>query len=321
MSAEAPDWSHPPTTGPKIGSFHKLAVSMVGFGILTGLAFPPFAGAIVVDASEQVATTEFRAACLVAGILVGGLNYLLVRAVVGRRLRRLAARMHDVVEIVRTATATGDWSQLQLSRCQLPVDTDDELGEPAAAFNALIGALDHNVRERRNLEDRLRHQALHDPLTGLANRDLLLDRVEHGLARVRRNRSQLAIFYIDLDGFKAINDTWGHAFGDDLLAQVAGRITKARRESDTVARLGGDEFVVLLEDLDPSVASDLATKLNQTLRVPYLVGAEQVQIGASIGVAIGSADTESSQELIQRADAAMYLAKGEGRNRHRMASR
>ena len=321
MGTAAPTWSPAPATAPKIGSFQKLAASMVGLGVLTGLAFPPFVGAIIVEASEQVSTIGFRVACLIAGILVGGLNYLLVRVVVGRRLRHLAARMHDVVEIVRTATATGDWSQLKMNRCQLPVDTDDELGEPAAAFNTLIGALDHNVCERRNLEDRLRHQALHDPLTGLANRHLLLDRVEHGLARVRRTRSHLAIFYIDLDGFKAINDTWGHAFGDDLLTQVADRIAKSRRQSDTVARLGGDEFVVLLEDLDPSVAIDLATKLNQALRVPYLIGAEQVQIGASIGVAIGSADTESPKGLIQRADAAMYLAKSEGRDRHRTANR
>ncbi len=289
---------------------------MVGFGVVMGQVFPFIVQALV---PGSVSTLGFRAACLVAGIAVGVANYALARAVVGRRLGRLAARMRDVGDIVRAATKTGDWTALNAASCVVDVDSDEELGEPAAAFNTVIEALRDSVTQRRRLEDRLRHQTLHDPLTGLANRSLFFNRVEHDLDRARRHNGTVTVMYIDLDGFKVINDTWGHEFGDLLLVQVARRLKDSRRRTDTVARLGGDEFAVLLEDMNPAAADALALKLNEVLRVPYTVGGEHVRVGASVGVAIGTAETESPQALVQLADAAMYEAKRDGRDRHRMA--
>jgi len=291
---------------------------MLGLGVLTGVAFPLIVDRLGVQRFAQVDSPGFRVASLLAGVLVGGVNYLLVRAVVARRLRHLAARMQDVVTIVRAATATGDWTALQVSRCRVPVDTDDELAEPAAAFNALIGALDYNVAERGRLEDRLRHQAFHDPLTGLANRALFLDRVEHALARARRDGSTVAVMFVDLDEFKSVNDTWGHAIGDVLLTEVANRLRRTCRLADTVARLGGDEFAILLEDVDTTAADHLARRINQALREDHLLGNCHVAVGASIGIALSTADSEvdTPEGLLRRADAAMYLAKNEGKDGH-----
>ncbi len=299
-------------------SFRVLAASMIGLGVLTGLAFPPFVVVIGVATSTQAEVLHFRIACLLAGVLVGGLNHLLVRVVVGRRLRRLAGSMHQVGDIVREATRTGDWSALQVRRCQVPVDTDDELGEPAVAFNALVVALGQNVAQWRQLEVGLRHQAFHDPLTGLANRALFADRVTHALTRVHRDRGTLVLLCIDLDGFKNINDTLGHAAGDAVLIETARRLLVGRRSTDTVARLGGDEFALLLEDLDLTAAADLAARLGTALRAPQPLGSIQLSIGASIGIALGDVTTQSPEVLIGGADAAMYQAKQAGKDCHRV---
>ena len=294
---------------------------MIGLGVLTGLVFPRFVVVIGVASSAQVEVPHFRVACLLAGLLVGGVNHQLVRIVVGRRLRYLAGRMHEVGDIVREATRTGDWSALDVERCQVPVDTDDEVGEPAVAFNALVAALGQNVAEWRDLESGLRHQAFHDPLTGLANRALFYDRVDHALTRVRADLGMLIVLFIDLDGFKGINDTLGHAAGDAVLIEMARRLLEGRRSTDTVARLGGDEFALLLEDLDVLAGAALAERLAAALHAPLMVGPAQLNIRASIGIALADATTEGSEVLMREADAAMYLAKQGGRNSHRIFER
>jgi diguanylate cyclase (GGDEF)-like protein len=241
----------------------------------------------------------------------------LARVVVGGRLRRLTGHLRRVDDVVRAATRTGDWSTLHVGRCQIPVDSTDELGETAAAFNALVSALDHNVAERQRLEERLHHQAFHDPLTGLANRALFVDRLEHALNRTHRDLAPLALLFIDLDGFKTINDTLGHAAGDTVLIEMSRRLSAGRRSTDTVARLGGDEFAILLEEVDPDNAARVADQLCAALSDPILLAGERLRLGASIGIAHSHALTDTPHTLLHEADVAMYLAKRDGKSCHR----
>jgi diguanylate cyclase (GGDEF)-like protein len=164
----------------------------------------------------------------------------------------------------------------------------------------------------------LRHQALHDPLTGLPNRALIVDRVDRALARARRQDSPIALLFLDLDGFKGVNDTYGHAAGDHLLKAVSARLTAALRDSDTVGRLGGDEFVVLIEGgtLDDG-PEPVAQRLRATLAAPFpLYGHEATTIvmRASVGIAVGLRATAG--DMLRDADVALYEAKDAGKDRH-----
>jgi diguanylate cyclase (GGDEF)-like protein len=164
--------------------------------------------------------------------------------------------------------------------------------------------------ENARLYDEIRHQALHDGLTGLANRVLFRDRVEHAVERCRRTGGQIAILFIDLDDFKTLNDTHGHARGDEVLTAAAGRVLGVLRPSDTPARLGGDEFAVLIEDVvDEADALAVAMRLAVALREPMPLGHSTVRVAASIGVALGGAGGETTDDLLRNADVAMYAAK------------
>jgi diguanylate cyclase (GGDEF)-like protein/PAS domain S-box-containing protein len=166
--------------------------------------------------------------------------------------------------------------------------------------------------EHRRSADELFQRAVHDPLTGLANRVLLLDRLSVALARAARQGRQLAVLYIDLDGFKAVNDTWRHAVGDEVLRTVAGRLAEAVRPQDTVARFGGDEFVVLCEDLaGVDDARQLAARTLDAIRRPISHRAGSFRLSASIGVAMAGGQREPA-DLIEAADRAMYRAKRRG---------
>jgi diguanylate cyclase (GGDEF)-like protein/PAS domain S-box-containing protein len=172
-----------------------------------------------------------------------------------------------------------------------------------------------DVSERKELERQLTHQAFHDPLTGLANRALFRDRVRHALALRRRTLQPLAVLFLDLDGFKAINDSLGHAHGDRLLGAVAGRLQACVRPGDTVARLGGDEFAVLLEELDGvHVAQQVAQRFIAELQSPFALDGHDVVVGASVGLALAEVD-DDADELLRNADLAMYRAKTLGKNR------
>ena len=173
-----------------------------------------------------------------------------------------------------------------------------------------------DVTERKALEDQLAHQAFHDPLTGLANRALLLDRVEHSRATTsRRPGAMLGLIYIDLDDFKTVNDGLGHEAGDHLLQLTADRIRAALRPGDTAARLGGDEFAILLEALSsPSAAYEVGARVLESLREPFAVAGSSVVLNASIGIAV-SGGAEDAAALLRNADLAMYQAKGGGKGR------
>ncbi len=180
--------------------------------------------------------------------------------------------------------------------------------------NAIVLTV-RDVTTRRALEEQLERKAFHDDLTGLANRALFLDRVEHALQRVTSHTGSVAVLFIDLDDFKAINDGMGHGAGDELLREVADRIRTAIRPADTVARLGGDEFAVLVEDVSSAgQVLNLSERILQTIREPVEVQGRDIIVSASIGVASATADTDV-ESLLRDADIAMYCAKSNGKSR------
>jgi diguanylate cyclase (GGDEF)-like protein/PAS domain S-box-containing protein len=172
-----------------------------------------------------------------------------------------------------------------------------------------------DITERVALEEELTRQAFHDSLTGLANRALFRDRLDHALARSERSAESVSLLLADLDGFKSVNDSLGHGAGDELLRHVARRFQEAVRPTDTVARLGGDEFCVLLEATDQARAVMVAKRLLEALGDPVRVADRELQIGASIGVVVHPGGAGRSEDLIRHADVAMYAAKEAGRGR------
>ncbi|WP_395699110.1 EAL domain-containing protein [Aquabacterium sp.] len=169
--------------------------------------------------------------------------------------------------------------------------------------------------ERQRAEQRIRHMAHHDELTGLPNRALLNDRLAQALAQARRGERPLALLFLDLDGFKHINDSLGHAVGDRLLQAVAQRLRELVREGDTVARLGGDEFVVMLVGLERAEdAARAAQDIVHALAQPFVTDEHQLHISVSIGISAYPSDGDSAQALLKHADAAMYRTKAQGRN-------
>jgi diguanylate cyclase (GGDEF)-like protein/PAS domain S-box-containing protein len=169
-----------------------------------------------------------------------------------------------------------------------------------------------DVSERRRLEEQLTHQAFHDPLTGLANRALFRDRVSHALALAQRRGSLVTVLFLDLDDFKTVNDSLGHAEGDRLLIAAAERFLACARSADTVARLGGDEFAILIEGADGK--DGLPDRLGAAMSHPFTLSGNQVQVTVSIGVASASAG-DSADDLLRNADMAMYAAKRHGKGR------
>jgi diguanylate cyclase (GGDEF)-like protein len=162
----------------------------------------------------------------------------------------------------------------------------------------------------------LERQALHDPLTKLPNRLLLMDRAHQAQARMHRSDGPIALLFIDLDRLKAINDNLGHAVGDQVLISVADRLEQTLRESDTVARLGGDEFVILAEDLDSDLeALAVAERVLYALEEPFQLGSIEVAMSASVGVSVSRDPGVDAEDLLRQADVAMYRAKRSGGHR------
>jgi diguanylate cyclase (GGDEF)-like protein len=166
-----------------------------------------------------------------------------------------------------------------------------------------------DITARREAEDALKHQALHDALTGLPNRGLLRDRLQQAILLSERRQSSFALLFLDLDRFKDVNDTFGHQAGDLLLQQAGPRLEGALRASDTVARLGGDEFAVLLTDVDATGATSAAASLLAALEQPFVVEEHRLSVGASIGIAVYPEHGNDAETLMRHADVAMYQAK------------
>jgi diguanylate cyclase (GGDEF)-like protein len=166
-----------------------------------------------------------------------------------------------------------------------------------------------DVTERRRLEAELTHLAFHDPLTGLANRALFRDRVDHTLLLSRRTRQNGAVLFLDLDSFKSVNDSFGHAAGDRLLVEIAGRLQRCLRPGDTISRLGGDEFGILLEGVLEADAAEVAVRLSAVAREPVTLDEHIIVGSASIGIAMLDQGTASAGDALRNADVAMYVAK------------
>ncbi|HEY3268503.1 MAG TPA: PAS domain S-box protein, partial [Armatimonadota bacterium] len=174
-----------------------------------------------------------------------------------------------------------------------------------------------DITERKRFEEEMRHQAFHDSLTGLPNRILFRERVEHALVRASRHDRSVAVLFIDLDHFKVVNDSLGHQAGDHLLVEAAGRIRSCLRAEDTAARLGGDEFTVLLEEMtDNAGAALLAERILRRLGLPYEVGGRETFVNASIGIVVSVGGQDTADDMLRKADVAMYQAKGAGRGRY-----
>ena len=224
-------------------------------------------------------------------------------------LRSIGQRSMTIVPLVAAGTTIG---ALELTSDRSGVF--DDRGVEIATMLASEAAM---ALENARLYDEIRHQALHDGLTGLANRVLFRDRVVQALERCHgREGRPFAVLFIDLDDFKVLNDTLGHARGDDVLIAAAARVESSLRPSDTAARLGGDEFAVLLDDVgEESTALSIAIRLADALRQPVNLGDATPTIAASIGVALSGEGDETADDLLRNADVAMYAAKASSRGR------
>jgi len=253
----------------------------------------------LVQRSDQVARTVESSkivliASLVIGLLLGLGGLLWVRRRITHPVRRLMT---------------------QIRRQGEPDATNDaDLGQ-SGEFGVLSRALADAESQRAALEEELRRQALEDPLTGLANRTLFKDRVEHALNRRRDDGKGIGVAFLDLDDFKTVNDSLGHAAGDELLITVAQRIKDSVRTSDTVARLGGDEFAVLLDDVEDVAVP--AYRILQTLARPIALEGKSVPVHGSVGIALHESG-QTAADLLRNADVAMYKAKGEGKGGYKV---
>ena len=214
--------------------------------------------------------------------------------------------------MIRGATAA--FGTLEIEPVAPRTLTSEELDFLDAIANVLADAV-----ARRTAEQELRHQALHDPLTGLPNRLLFVDTVSRALARAARRGHLTAVLFLDVDGFKLVNDSLGHAVGDELLQELAQRLAASLRPSDAIARFGGDEFVILCEDArDPRTAVLIAEDIAATIARPIVMGGVEHAVSASLGIALAQAPASgrpprNAEDMIREADAAMYRAKERGR--------
>tara|TARA_R110002110_G_scaffold1761_11_gene7736 strand:- start:3301 stop:4233 length:933 start_codon:yes stop_codon:yes gene_type:complete len=200
---------------------------------------------------------------------------------------------------------------------------DNNVMEAGAADYLVKGEITPEVLERSirysiqqaRMAQRLYHMAHHDQLTGLANRALFWDRLEHLLKVARRTKQIVGVAYLDLDGFKRVNDEMGHNAGDELLKVVAERLVESMRDSDTISRFGGDEFVVLIENMpERSHSQIVGKKIVDVIKQPIVIDGFQADVSASVGIALYPDGGQSADDLIKNADSAMYLAKNGGKN-------
>jgi diguanylate cyclase (GGDEF)-like protein len=273
---------------------------------------------VIVVTPQQVAINS--ASKVVDVILILLITILIIAAFFGFIYcrRSLIRPIYQMVKQLQQPLSEGDNTQTEF----LDDRRKDEFGLLAYHFNQAKMTLDSNnrnlklqINERKQAEQQLKHLALHDPLTGLPNRLLFQDRLKQAIAFSKRQQHKFAVFFMDLDNFKIINDTMGHDAGDELLIQVALILTGAGRDTDTVARLGGDEFAFIINKIDTlEDAITVAQRINKLLKKPIKVNGNAINMGSSIGITIYPDDAENSEELLCNADIAMYQAKDDGRN-------
>ncbi|GIJ63748.1 GGDEF domain-containing protein [Virgisporangium aurantiacum] len=312
-----------------MSGFALAKVAIAGAGIMAGRTLAWFAACVGLAAigsafqADQGSSADRVNGVLLAGALLCGLvgvthQYRRDRTVrarldVGRRRRPFSVLPFGVsiaaLALVMAVIAPGlEWRRAGvLAVFALLVCTVTIRQVVALRDNATLLSRNHE------LTIQLQRQAWYDGLTGLANRVLFGERVAQAVDRFRVDGRPVAVALIDLDDFKQVNDTLGHAAGDELLREVAARLTRATRNDDLVCRLGGDEFVLIAHDLTRAAAADLASRLVDTLAEPVLLAAGAVNIGGSVGIAFTTADTADTDELLHHADLAMYAAKSAGK--------
>jgi diguanylate cyclase (GGDEF)-like protein len=309
LVTEASDGRH--AGSPVVAAFIAQQVKVVSAepSVILGLALPR---ASVVKQADRLGQTMVQ---IVVGLSLAAIFLALI---LGRVITRSINAMSSAV-----AAFTGS-NTLE----NLPLHRQDEIGVLARSFDRMQNQIRHQLAELEVRGNELQQLAYHDLLTGLPNRRLMMDRLEHTLANTERHQLHGALLLLDLDNFKTLNDSLGHAAGDQLLVEVAARLKASIRQGDTAARLGGDEFVLILEQLDErgiaaTQAEIVATKLLRSLAQPYLIEVRERSgevtrhshyCTSSIGIAMFSDRSVSPEELLKRADSAMYQSKAAGRN-------
>ena len=280
--------------------------------------------ALVQNATEVIAVVDTRGCVLdVTGAALQRVLGYEREAIVGGRLADLVpeadhARMRAALARIATPGARPRITEWEVAHRDGRIVHLEAVGNNMLHDDTVGGLVLtlRDVTERRAMEERLRHQAFHDGLTGLANRSLFEDRVSHALDRSRRSGAGVAVLFVDIDDFKTVNDSLGHAVGDQLLSEVAQRVALALRAGDTAARLGGDEFAVLLEAAGAGTASEVAERILAALAEPVVIEARALSVGASIGVACAAPAECDAAALLRGADIAMYAAKSSGKRRY-----
>jgi diguanylate cyclase (GGDEF)-like protein/PAS domain S-box-containing protein len=279
------------------------------------------AASVVQSTSEGVVVTDHRGRIISVNPAFTEITGYGADEVIGKNPRVLKSDHHDAAfykDLWQTVLRFGLWhgelwnrrkgGQAYLERLTINMVRSVD-GKPLS----YVGVFS-DVTEARRDDERMRHLALHDPLTELPNRYLLRDRIDHAIGVARRECTRLALLFIDLDHFKEVNDNHGHEIGDQVLKEIAGRLRSSLRDTDTVARLGGDEFVALLENVDgPQGCIAIAGNLIAAVSQPLEIAGLSLQLGASIGVALFPEDGSEAESLLRRADLAMYAAKNDGR--------
>lgn len=278
--------------------------------------------ALVIDrAAEAVMVTDARLRIISVNKAFTQITGYAEHEAIGASPQILKSGVHEASfyrEMWRAINARGVWQgEIQNRHKDGSVITEwltisvihDDHGQ-VLNYVALFSDISEVIESRRKME----YLALHDELTGLPNRTLLLDRLRHALARAERHARRVALMFVDLDNFKDVNDSLGHDQGDQLLKQLSDRLVTCVRDQDTVARLGGDEFTILLEDVNESEAEVLAIRIQQALNRGFVLQGSEVYATASVGIAFFPDDGRDLQTLMQSADSAMYRAKQAGRN-------
>ena len=237
---------------------------------------------------------------------------------VGLHITRLdppefAAMFAKRLDDIEKGGAIFESAQLRKDGMAIPVEINARTIELDG--KKVIFSIIRDISSRKTVEQKIAQLAHFDELTNLPNRNLFYDRLDQAVARAKRYHQKFAIMFMDLDGFKQVNDEFGHHVGDRLLGMVAERLTKSARDMDTVARVGGDEFVFILNNIEHADnVSLVANKILQSLSLPFVVKGKSCSIGCSIGISIFPDDTEDTETLVKMADDAMYMAKKGGRN-------
>jgi len=226
-----------------------------------------------------------------------------------------AIRPFIVTELLQSKSKTIELKGIKSDGEEFPLEIS--LSSWQTIDGLFYSGIIRDITDRKSLEEQLTHQALHDPLTKLANRVLFRDRVAHALAKIARSKTSIAVLFLDLDNFKTVNDSLGHARGDMLLVSVAERLRTCLRSTDTPARLGGDEFAVLIENArHPEDAVFVVERITEALRDPFTIDGKEVFVETSIGIAASVTGAENPEELLRNADVAMYKAKSQGKGRY-----